>query len=394
LRLVTEPFCTLDLARMRRDRVARLQNSMAGAEVDVLLLCGQQNVAYATGARAPAADHVRAAWWRSVAVLRADEPWPHLYSDFVEGVPPEYPAEFVHPAIEVEAREGAARLASVLPTGTLALDDAPFPLWEAVGPRTPIDAATVLAPAKLLKTPDELECIRQAQSLNETAMQQIRPFAVAGTRTTTLSGKFLSAIAELGATSNTVDPVFQVMPRSVRQGPYSVTREPVFPVPTRPRELAAGDILWIDTGINLHGYASDFGATWIVDAAPDTIAREQFVRWRAVVDRVLASVRPGATAAQLVQAAGLDHEIRPWLSYFYLAHGIGTDSAEMPFVGTDLGDAFDAALVLQPGMVLVFEPVIWDDGHAGHRSEEIVAVTGDGYAWMSSRAELNGAHST
>jgi hypothetical protein len=46
----------------------------------------------------------------------------------------------------------------------------------------------------------------------------------------------------------------------------------------------------------------------------------------------------------------LDHEIRPWLSYFYLAYGIGTDSAEMPFVGTDLGVAFDAALVLQPGM--------------------------------------------
>ena len=50
----------------------------------------------------------------------------------------------------------------------------------------------------------------------------------------------------------------------------------------------------------------------------------------------------------------------------------------MPFVGTDLGPEFDASLVLQPGMVLVFEPVIWDDGHAGHRSEEIVAVTDDG----------------
>ena len=323
-------------------------------------------------------------------MLRADEPWPHLFTDFVEGIPPEYPHEFVHPAIEVEAREGSAQLAAALPGGTLALDDAPFPLWEALGARTPIDAGTVLAPAKVCKTADELECIRQAQELNETAMRQIRPFAVAGTRTTTLSGKFLGAIAELGATANTVDPVFQVMPRSVGQGPYSVTHEPVFPVPTRPQELAAGDILWIDTGINLHGYASDFGATWIIDTAPDAIVCEQFARWRAVVDRVLTAVRPGATAADLVRAAGLDHEIRPWLSYFYLAHGIGTDSAEMPFVGTDLGDAFDAALVLQPGMVLVFEPVIWDEGHAGHRSEEIVAVTDDGYRWLSSRAELNG----
>ena len=41
-------------------------------------------------------------------------------------------------------------------------------------------------------------------------------------------------------------------------------------------------------------------------------------------------------------------------------------------------------------MVLVLEPVIWDDREAGHRSEEIVAITDDGYLWLSSRAELDG----
>ena len=35
------------------------------AGVDVLVLCGQQNVSFATGARAPAADHMRASWWRA-----------------------------------------------------------------------------------------------------------------------------------------------------------------------------------------------------------------------------------------------------------------------------------------------------------------------------------------
>jgi Xaa-Pro aminopeptidase len=81
------------------------------------------------------------------------------------------------------------------------------------------------------------------------------------------------------------------------------------------------------------------------------------------------------------------------LSYFYLAHGCGTDSAEPPFIGTDLGDDFDHALVLEPGMILVLEPVIWDDGHAGHRSEEIVAVTDDGYRRLSEAATLDGDNS-
>jgi Xaa-Pro dipeptidase len=386
---MTEPVCALDLARLRRDRVAKLDGAMEAAGVDTLVLCAQQNVSYATGTRVPAADHVRASWWRAVAVLELGAPWPHLYTDFPEGAPNDLPDEFLHRAIEVETAAGARELTGKIGGGRLAIDDAPFPLWDALRPSEVVDASAVLAPAKLTKTADELECIRQAQAVNEQAMRLVRPLAVPGARATDLSGAFLQAIAELGAAANTVDPVFQVMPRSVADGPYSVTGEPVFPIPTRISELGAGDVVWIDSGINLHGYASDFGATWIVGREVDDVERDQFARWRAIVDRALHRVKPGATAADLVEAAGLDHGRRPWLSYFYLAHGIGTDSAEMPFVGTDLGDAFDAALTLQSGMVLVFEPVVWDDGRAGHRSEEIVAVTADGYARLSARAELD-----
>lgn len=377
---------------MRRARIEKLRAAMHDAGVDITVLCGQANVSYATGARAPAADHMRSAWWRSVVVLRAGDPWPHLYTDFPEGAPPEMPIEYLHRAVEVETVEGARRLVAQLGEGAIALDDAPFPLWEAIAARDPCDASTVLAPAKIAKTLDELECIRQAQALNERAMKAVRPLAVPGAYATDLTGAFLRAIAELGASSNTVDPVFQVMPPSVADGPYSVTDEPVYPLPTRARELHEGDVVWVDTGINLYGYASDFGATWIIGRDANEQQRDQFGRWRAIVDRVLDVVKPGATAADLVDAAGLDNGARPWLSYFYLAHGCGTDSAEMPFVGTDLGDAFDASLVLQPGMVLVLEPVVWDDGAAGHRSEELVAVTPHGYRHLSAAAELDRRH--
>jgi Xaa-Pro dipeptidase len=391
---VTAPLCTLDLARMRRERIEGLRSAMGASGVDVLVCCAQNNVSYATGARVPAADHVRAGWWRPVVVFERDAEWPHVYTEFPEGAPSDLPSECVHPRITVETRDGADQLARALPSGVLALDDAPFPLWEAMRDRNPLDAGVVLAPAKLTKTRDELECIRQSQALNERAMRVVRPLAVPGARATDLSGAFLDAIAELGAHANTVDPVFQVMSKSIDAGPYSVTGEPVFPLPTRPHVLAAGDVMWVDSGINLHGYASDFGATWIIGREPDDRARVQFAHWRDVVDHVLAIVRAGVTSADLVREAGTQHGVRPWLSYFYLAHGCGTDSAEMPFVGTDLGDAFDASFVLAPGMVLVLEPVIWEDGSAGHRSEEIIAVTADGYEWLSSRAELDGNFSS
>ena len=59
--------------------------------------------------------------------------------------------------------------------------------------------------------------------------------------------------------------------------------------------------------------------------------------------------------------------------------GSATDSAEMPLIGSNLGDEFDESFVLGPGMVMVMEPAIWDDGAAGYRAEVIVAVTDNGY---------------
>ncbi|OOK71727.1 metallopeptidase M24 family protein [Mycobacterium kansasii] len=55
----------------------------------------------------------------------------------------------------------------------------------------------------------------------------------------------------------------------------------------------------------------------------------------------------------------------------------------MPLIGTDFGAEFDSQLVMRPGMVVVLEPVIWEDGAAGYRSEDIVAVTDTGWVKLS-----------
>jgi Xaa-Pro dipeptidase len=373
------PFGMVDFDRMIRARVAKVRAAMEESSVATLICCGQNNVSYLTAARPPSADAARASAWRAVAVLRADEPRPRLFTQFPQGA---RPGPVIEEWLAVETAEGAQELVALLGEGPIALDDAPFPLWTALAGRSVCDASAVLGPAKLTKTEDELRCIEIAQRINEEAMQSVRPLARPGVKATTVSGAFLRAVAERGATANTVDPVFQVMP-------HTVETEATYPTPTQPIELQTGDVVWVDTGINYEGYASDFGATWIVGRAPDAVERDQYERWRGVVDGVLDTLRPGVTGGDLVRAAGKDAGRTPWLSYFYLAHGIGCDSAEMPFVGTDLGPDFDDALVMQPGMVLVLEPVIWDNGHAGHRSEEIVAVTDTGYRRLSRTATLD-----
>ena len=270
---MTEPVCELDLARMRRDRIAKLDAAMEAAAVDVLVAVRateRRRTRRARACRPPITcarrGGVRSRCSSGVRRGRTSTPTsPKARRRSARRVP----------APRDRGRDrggrGRARRASSA-AGRLAIDDAPFPLWDALrDARASSTRARCTGPAKLTKTPDELECIRQAQAINEDAMRIVRPLAVPGALATELSGAFLRAVAELGATANTVDPVFQVMPAvggaTVRSASPASRCSRSRPAPT---SCKLGDVMWIDTGINLHGYASDFGATWIIgrDAEP------------------------------------------------------------------------------------------------------------------------------
>ncbi|MEX0666511.1 MAG: M24 family metallopeptidase [Acidimicrobiia bacterium] len=374
----------LDVARMRRDRHARLVQGMVDQGVDALVLLGQANVSYATGVRVPAADQARAIHRRPIAIVTADGEPPHVWTWFADGAPDDLPADHVHQGLSLEWDEGARQLLDVLPGGQVAIDEFTMPLHGALDGRQLADATVTLSTAKALKTADEVECIRRAQELNEAAIAAVAPTVTPGTRGTEVTGRFLRHLFELGAMGNSVDPIWQVMPSSIAEGPYTITGDVVFPTVTKDSPFAEGDLVWVDNGISYEGYQSDYGHTWVIGRDPDERQRSQCRRWRELISHVLEVTKPGATARDLTRAAEeLSGGRRPWLPHFYLAHGIGTDSAEMPFLGTDLGDEFDETVVLAPGMLMVLEPVIWEDGHGGFRAEEIVVVTDAGYDILS-----------
>ena len=368
---------------MRADRRARLCDALREQGIDAVVLLGQQNVAYATGVLVPASDQSHAIHRRPIAVVTCDGQPPHVWTWYPEGAPDDIPADHVHAGLSLEWDEGARQLIDALPSGNVAIDEYTMPLFSALDGRRLADASAALSTAKVLKTADEIECIRRASSIDEAAIAAVAPTVVPGTRGTEVTGRFLRQIFELGASGNGVDPIWQAMPASVADGPYTATGDVVFPTVTTERPLERGDVIWVDNGISYEGYQSDYGHTWIVGDAPDERKRAQCRRWRDLVSGVLEVVKPGATARDLTRTAEEIEGKRPWLPHFYLAHGVGTDSAEMPFVGTDLGDDFDETLVLAPGMVMVMEPVIWEDGHSGFRAEEVVAVTDDGHDVLS-----------
>jgi Xaa-Pro aminopeptidase len=380
-----------DLPRLRAERFARLQDELAHQGLDGLVLLSTSAVTYAAGLSMPGDDSGRSGLFRPVVVVAKGEGAPHVYTAARDGLPPELPHDHVHgplfPDLDEDAREFVKALDEHFPAGSLlAVDDQTHPMLRHFGIYDWRDGRAVLAPAKLRKTPDELACIRTAQGISELAMVGAREALRPGIRQSDLSAVFLRRAFELGASAGSIDPIWQVMPAWKEHGPWTSHGDLAYPTATTDRILREGDVIWVDAGILWQGYASDYGRTWITgaDPAPTTRQREQFRAWRHVVDAVLEVLAPGVSATVLGRAATEANKgARPWIEHFYLAHGVGTDSAEMPLVGTDLGPEFDDSQIMQPGMVLVLEPVIWDDGAGGYRAEDIVAVTDRGWVPLS-----------
>jgi Xaa-Pro dipeptidase len=379
-----------DRGRMYREIGARLRSTMKEKGVDALVLLGNGNVVYATGSSWPLLDAGLSHVERPIAIVLADDEHPHLYIPFREGAASEseLPTDHVHGPLYLEFDEGVEHFAKVLagliPVGAaIAVDEMTGAMRRAAGrlfpAGPPSDAALVVGPAKLAKTPDQISCIRKACRITEEAAAEVQKALAPGVRQIDLSAQFVRRAFELGATANMLEAIWQVMPNSKAEGVWTTTGDLALPLLTTERELAKGDVLWTDVSITYEGYCSDFGRTWLVGEEPSARQQDQFRQWREIMDAVLAVTKAGATSGDLARAAiAAAGGRKPWLPHFYLGHSIGTNAAEMPMIGTDLGQEYDDDFVFPPGMVLVLEPVIWEDGTGGYRSEEIVVITEDG----------------
>lgn len=381
-----------DWARMRAETGARLRAAMAEHDVDALVLLMNGNVVYATGASWPLLDAGLSHIERPVAVVLSDDEHPHLFMPLRSGAsaaPPPVPEDHLHEPVYLEFDAGVAALARALaelipPGATVAVDEMTGAMRRArasifpSGP--PSDAAVVVGAAQLVKTRDEIACMRRACQITERAMAEVHKALSPGVRQIDLSAMLVRRAFESGATANMLEAIWQVMPSSRATGVWTTHGDLALPLLPTDRELSSGDVLWTDISFSYAGYCSDFGRTWLVGQEPSAQQHDQFHQWRTIMDATLGVTKAGATSGDLARAAiAANGGRKPWLPHFYLGHGIGTYPAEAPMIGTDLGEEFDDAFVFSPGMLLVLEPVVWEDGTGGYRSEEIVVITENGF---------------
>jgi Xaa-Pro aminopeptidase len=358
--------------------------------LDGLVLLKSGNVRYATGARILHSDGSRESLLPAAAIL-GPATIPSLLTPDREGIGSGVPVERVADSFYVDDVAGAERFTALvrdcLPDARrIAIDRLSVPFQSALRrelPRTEIvDADTVLSAARMVKLPAEITLLRRAQELNEAAIHAVLDRLRPGVREIDLTAAFHHRLGELGVTAVHVESVWCALPRKRSEAPWTPRGSFPYRELTSERALEAGDLVAMDTGILHEGYMSDFGRTWVCGAynRPTDAELRIFERWRAVLDRLLSACRPGASALDLRRAAldGWSGPEPPWPLPLYVAHSIGLGGVEPPFVGTDLGEALEEQWLLRPGMVIVLEPYVWEEGVGGYRAEETVLITESG----------------
>lgn len=375
------PDAPLELARLAKARAA-----MERAGPDALLLLKSANVRWATGARAPHADPVGEAAAPIGAVVLADR-FPLLFTSDPGGVGVR--PERIEAAFPLDDAAGAGRFARLLRDAVgsarrIAVDRLTVPLLAAIRAELPaadiLDADTVLAPAKMVKLPAEVDRLREAQRRNERAIARVVERLCCGVREIDLTGAFHRGLAEAGVSAVHVESVWCALPKTRAEAPWTFPGSLPYRELTGGRVLGESDLVAADTGVLFEGYASDFGRTWTCGRSPSAAEHDLFRRWCEVRDRLVEACRPGRTALDLRRAAlrGWTFPEPPWPAPLYVAHSLGVGGVEPPFVGTDLGEAAEERWALEPGMVIVLEPYVWEDGVGGYRAEETLVVTEGG----------------
>lgn len=229
-----------------------------------------------------------------------------------------------------------------------------------------------------LKTPGEVEAMREAGRVVARALEAVRRHAAPGVSLVELDTVAADLIRAAGAS-----PVFLDYHPSWAPSPFpgvicaSVNDDVVHAIPGR-RRLDDGDLVSIDCGATLDGWCGDAAVSFVVGAADPADRALIEVTERALAAGI-AAARPGARIGDIGAAVG---SVARGAGYGMLAdhggHGIGRTMHEEPFVPNEGLPGQGRRLV--PGLVIAIEPMLHAGGSDGYvtRADGWTLATADG----------------
>jgi methionyl aminopeptidase len=201
-----------------------------------------------------------------------------------------------------------------------------------------------------IRTPQEIEIMRQNNRLVAQVLQRLREAIKPGITTKELDQLAEHSIREAGAT-----PAFKGYRGYPASLCVSINEEVVHGIPG-PRRLREGEIVSLDLGTYLNEYYGDAAITCPVGKVSEQAARLLEVSQQALVKGI-------EQATQGNRLLDISHAIQSWAESHgfsvvrdFVGHGIGRELHEDPQV-PNFGPPHHGPR-LRPGMVLAIEPMI------------------------------------
>jgi Xaa-Pro aminopeptidase len=371
---------SIDLERLRTERLDRLRRAMHAHDLGACLLFHDPNVRYATGASAMPVWSM-STFTRCAVVPAEGTPIlfehpnsVHRSAHRAPDVRPMHGWEFFDDAggqARVFAGEAAAALREVgAAGGRIGVDRLGAPAWFALAREglAVVDSSPATQEAREVKTPQEVALFRRNGPLVVDALAELGTAIAPGVTERELLGVYASGAIRRGAE--------YLATNTVCSGPNTNP----WRAEATDRAVRPGELVFVDTDtVGIEGCFFCVSRTFAVGGAePSRAERATFRAAHDWVREMVALVRPGITCAQLAAEAPPIPERYLPQHYEVMLHGVGLEE-EGPSVCAPIDPQPNGARVIRPDMTLVVECYFGEVGadHGVKLGEEIL-VTPDG----------------
>lgn len=220
----------------------------------------------------------------------------------------------------------------------------------------------VLDKGRIIKTPEEIELLTEAEHIGDMAFDDILGILKPGMTELEVAAELEYSMKKHGAEGFSFDTIAASGINSSM--PHAIPSE---------KKLASGEFITMDFGCIYKGYCSDMTRTVCIGKADDEMKKVYNIVLSAQL-KVLDELRPGMQCCE-VDAIARDYIKAQGYGDFFghgLGHGVGLYIHESPAFNTR-----DKSIV-KPNMIETDEPGIYLPGRFGVRIEDMILITEDG----------------
>jgi Xaa-Pro aminopeptidase len=358
---------------MNPEIIERQKNALGAAGLDALVALSPENVTYTTGIVVPSQSLMR--WRHAAAVVTPDGPAAMLAIDMEESTVKSHGGVKNVRVYREFSDDPMEKLSELLidlglERGRLGFELEYLPARDFLTLQRKLPRATIVAAdgvfnrLRAVKSRAEIELLRDLSKITDRAIGDTLRSARAGTTEMELAGRLVGGVFAGGAEH------FKLM--IIASGERSQYPN----VGPTGRALKTGDLIRMEIFGMKNGYHAGVCRTAVVGAP----TAEQEKIWKNLIEckyLVMEMIKPGAACREVY---------RKFLKHFgslgfdpisFVGHGIGLFLHEEPYLGR-YGDE-----ILEEGMVLAIEPLVYIPSRMGLQNKDMLAVTRNGCELLS-----------